>query len=114
MIDRPALSVAIPTFNNVDVLRRCLDGWQSHAAGAPVELVVVVVRGILPHHLELSAPVERVGMLVLAVVVVIVWVVVIVVVLVGHFASMIARSSERIASRSTGSAWSQPQMWSAP
>jgi len=41
MIDRPALSVAIPTFNNVDVLSRCLDSWQAHAADAHVELVVV-------------------------------------------------------------------------
>jgi O-antigen biosynthesis protein len=37
----PALSVAIPTFNNLPALRQCLDGWRLHAAGQPVELVVV-------------------------------------------------------------------------
>jgi GT2 family glycosyltransferase len=36
----PALSVVIPTFNNVDVLRRCVDGWQTHG-GPDVELVIV-------------------------------------------------------------------------
>jgi glycosyltransferase involved in cell wall biosynthesis len=36
----PSLSVVIPTFNNVDVLRRCVDGWRRHG-GADVELVVV-------------------------------------------------------------------------
>lgn len=34
------LSVVVPTFNNVDVLRKCLDGWRVHG-GADVEVVVV-------------------------------------------------------------------------
>jgi hypothetical protein len=34
------LSVVIPTFNNVEVLRQCLDGWRQHG-GPNVELVVV-------------------------------------------------------------------------
>lgn len=38
--DAPRLSVAIPTFNNVDVLRRALAAWRDHG-GADVELVVV-------------------------------------------------------------------------
>lgn len=37
----PALSVVIPTFNNVAVLQRCLESWQALAHGAPVEFVVV-------------------------------------------------------------------------
>lgn len=37
----PALSVVIPTFNNVDVLAQCLESWEAHAAGQPVEIVVV-------------------------------------------------------------------------
>jgi len=41
VIERPALSVTIPTFNNVEVLRRNLDAWERCAAAAPVELVVV-------------------------------------------------------------------------
>ncbi|MEN3340492.1 MAG: hypothetical protein V7647_4168 [Acidobacteriota bacterium] len=36
----PVLSVVIPTFNNVDVLRTCLDGWRQHG-GPGVELIVV-------------------------------------------------------------------------
>lgn len=40
-LERPALSVAIPTFNNLATLRRCLEGWQRHAGDQPVELVVV-------------------------------------------------------------------------
>ena len=36
----PRLTVVIPTFNNVDVLRRCLESWRTHG-GAEVELVVV-------------------------------------------------------------------------
>lgn len=36
----PALSVVIPTFNNVDVLGRCLDGWRRHG-GADVEVIVI-------------------------------------------------------------------------
>ncbi len=41
MIEHPALSVAVPTFNNVDVIRRCLDGWETCAKDAAVEIVVV-------------------------------------------------------------------------
>ena len=37
----PLLSVAIPTFNNVDVLTECLDGWERFSGEAPIELVVV-------------------------------------------------------------------------
>jgi glycosyltransferase involved in cell wall biosynthesis len=36
----PAISIVIPTFNNVDVLRQCVDGWRQHG-GPDVELVVV-------------------------------------------------------------------------
>ncbi len=37
----PRLSIVIPTFNNVYVLARCLESWKIHAAGQPVEIVVV-------------------------------------------------------------------------
>ncbi len=37
----PVLSVVIPTFNNVDVLARCLRSWETCAAGQPVEIIVV-------------------------------------------------------------------------
>ena len=37
----PALSVVVPTFNNVAVLQRCLESWQAFADLAPVELVVI-------------------------------------------------------------------------
>lgn len=36
----PVVSVVVPTHNNVDVLRRCLDAWQQHGSDA-VEIVVV-------------------------------------------------------------------------
>jgi len=36
----PRLSVVIPTFNNVDVLHRCVDAWREHG-GSDVELIVV-------------------------------------------------------------------------
>lgn len=36
----PSISVVIPTFNNVEVLRTCLDGWRTHG-GDDVELIVV-------------------------------------------------------------------------
>jgi hypothetical protein len=36
----PALSVVIPTFDNVNVLRRCLDGWQRYG-GDRTEVIVV-------------------------------------------------------------------------
>jgi glycosyltransferase involved in cell wall biosynthesis len=37
----PRLSVVIPTFNNVDVLRRCLDSWERYVPDTPVELIVI-------------------------------------------------------------------------
>jgi|HubBroStandDraft_6_1064221.scaffolds.fasta_scaffold38358_2 glycosyltransferase involved in cell wall biosynthesis len=37
----PALSVIIPTFNNLAVLRRCLESWERYASDQPVELIVV-------------------------------------------------------------------------
>ena len=37
----PWLSVVIPTYNNVDVLARCLDSWESCAGDQPIELIVV-------------------------------------------------------------------------
>ena len=36
----PALSIVVPTFNNVDVLRQCLESWQRHGTGQ-IELIVV-------------------------------------------------------------------------
>jgi glycosyltransferase involved in cell wall biosynthesis len=41
MSDTPALSVVIPTFNNVAMLGRCLDSWRELAADQPVELIVI-------------------------------------------------------------------------
>ena len=41
MRNRPLLTVVIPTFNNADVLDRCLAGWERYAADQPIELVVV-------------------------------------------------------------------------
>ena len=40
IMSSPAISIVIPTFNNVDVLRQCVDGWRQHG-GPDVELVVV-------------------------------------------------------------------------
>ena len=40
VMSNPAISIVIPTFNNVDVLRQCVDGWRQHG-GPDVELVVV-------------------------------------------------------------------------
>jgi glycosyltransferase involved in cell wall biosynthesis len=37
----PQLSVIIPTFNNLAVLRRCIESWQRHASDQPVELLVI-------------------------------------------------------------------------
>jgi glycosyltransferase involved in cell wall biosynthesis len=37
----PALSVVIPTFNNVKVLAGCLEAWQTVAADQPVEILVI-------------------------------------------------------------------------
>jgi GT2 family glycosyltransferase len=36
----PTLSVVIPTFNNMDVLCRCIDAWRRHG-GDDVELIVI-------------------------------------------------------------------------
>jgi GT2 family glycosyltransferase len=38
---QPALSIVIPTFNNVDVLGRCLESWRTCAAGQPIEIIVI-------------------------------------------------------------------------
>ncbi|HET7464273.1 MAG TPA: glycosyltransferase [Longimicrobium sp.] len=35
------LSVIIATHDNLELLKRCLDGWRRHADGQPVELIVV-------------------------------------------------------------------------
>lgn len=37
----PELSVIIPTFNNLAVLRQCLESWQRYASDQPVELIVI-------------------------------------------------------------------------
>jgi glycosyltransferase involved in cell wall biosynthesis len=37
----PALSVVIPTFNNLPVLKQCLESWRHFAGDFPVELLVV-------------------------------------------------------------------------
>ncbi|HXG54116.1 MAG TPA: glycosyltransferase [Vicinamibacterales bacterium] len=37
----PLFSVVIPTHDNVEVLKQCLAGWQQHADGASVELLVI-------------------------------------------------------------------------
>jgi glycosyltransferase involved in cell wall biosynthesis len=37
----PRLSVVIPTFNNVNVLRQCLDSWERFAPRASYEIVVI-------------------------------------------------------------------------
>src|SRR5437879_6051451 len=41
MLRKPALSVLIPTFNNLPVLQRCLDSWRQFADGQPVEILVI-------------------------------------------------------------------------
>jgi GT2 family glycosyltransferase len=40
-VSAPQLSVIIPTYNNVAVLRQCVDSWRMHAGSAPVELLVI-------------------------------------------------------------------------
>jgi glycosyltransferase involved in cell wall biosynthesis len=37
----PELSVIIPTFNNLPVLRRCVESWRDYACDQPVELLVI-------------------------------------------------------------------------
>lgn len=41
MTNQPLLSVVIPTFNNADVLDRCLAGWERYSNDQPIEVVVV-------------------------------------------------------------------------
>jgi GT2 family glycosyltransferase len=41
MTSTPSLSIVIPTFNNVDVLGRCLESWRGFAPDEAVELIVV-------------------------------------------------------------------------
>lgn len=41
MTGAPALSVVIPTFNNLEVLTKCLESWQTFASDPPVEIVVI-------------------------------------------------------------------------
>ena len=40
MIESPGLTAVIPTFNNLEVLKQCIDGWRTHG-GDRIELVVV-------------------------------------------------------------------------
>lgn len=40
-MDQPRLSVIIPTYNNLAVLKRCLASWQRWASDQPVELLVI-------------------------------------------------------------------------
>ena len=40
MIEAPALTVSIPTFNNLEVLKQCVDGWRTFG-GDRIELIVV-------------------------------------------------------------------------
>ncbi len=40
-IEIPALSVIIPTFNNLEVLKRCLSSWERWASDQPIELIVI-------------------------------------------------------------------------
>jgi glycosyltransferase involved in cell wall biosynthesis len=37
----PALSVVIPTYNNLPVLRQCIESWERWATDVPVELIVI-------------------------------------------------------------------------
>jgi len=39
--ESPKLSVIIPTFNNLAVLKRCLESWEKWASDQPVELIVI-------------------------------------------------------------------------
>lgn len=40
MIEHPVLSVSIPTFNNLAVLKQCIEGWRTHG-GDRVEVIVI-------------------------------------------------------------------------
>jgi GT2 family glycosyltransferase len=39
--EKPALSVVVPTFNNLEILKTCLDSWQRFATDPPVEILVI-------------------------------------------------------------------------
>jgi glycosyltransferase involved in cell wall biosynthesis len=54
MTGNPLLSVVIPTFNNAEVLGKCLESWERHAGHEPVE-VVVVEDGCRDHTAQLLA-----------------------------------------------------------
>lgn len=41
MIETPKLSIVTPTFNNVDILRQCLDSWEQFASDDAIELIVI-------------------------------------------------------------------------
>jgi len=41
LVSKPALSVVIPTFNNLAVLKRCVESWQQFALTQPVEILVI-------------------------------------------------------------------------
>ncbi len=58
--EMPALSVVIPTFNNVAVLTKNLECWRQRAAGQPIELVVVEdgCRDATPEYLRTVAASE--------------------------------------------------------
>jgi glycosyltransferase involved in cell wall biosynthesis len=58
--DTPALSIVIPTFNNVAVLTKNLECWRTVAAGQPVEIVVVEdgCRDATPEYLRTVAASE--------------------------------------------------------
>jgi O-antigen biosynthesis protein len=55
----PRLSIVIPTFNNLEVLRRCVDAWREHG-GSDVELIVIEdgCRPDTPAYLEEVAATE--------------------------------------------------------
>ena len=38
---KPALAVVIPTFNNLNVLKRCLDSWQQFGQDQAIEILVI-------------------------------------------------------------------------
>jgi GT2 family glycosyltransferase len=40
-VDGPALSIVIPTFNNVDVLSESLESWRRFAGDQPIEIIVI-------------------------------------------------------------------------
>lgn len=52
----PVITVVVPTFNNLDVLRQCIDGWREHG-GNTVELIVIEdgCRDATPAYLEAIA-----------------------------------------------------------